>query len=468
MKKIFFLTGLCLFPLLIFTGCATYYQKNQAFYQAFESGNIENAEKIIQQSEKKVKPKDRLLYLLNRGVTTRMLGDYRESIKLFGEADHMIEDYSTNYGAEALALVTNPMATPYRAEDFEKVLIHFYQALNYIDLKQYDDALVECRRINIQLHEINDKYPDHKNRYQDDAFAHLLTGLIYDALKDYNNAFISYRNAYDVYQSSYAKNFGLTAPEQLKHDLVRTAALTGFTEEQHQYEDQFGFQYQPTDSVGSSVIFFWLNGLGPVKSEWSVNFAMVKGEGGWANFVNDQYGLSFPVYIGDLTSSKKSELDDLRIIRVAMPRYSDRRPVYNSATLTTASGKTYQLELAENIDAIAHKTLHDRLLREMGKAILRLAVKKGIEAAASKKNDALGMLVSLANAVTEKADTRNWQTLPYEVGYIRVPLHNGQNHLTLHLSPAVGKPTETFDVDGQSGKTRFITYHTLESSPPQP
>ena len=195
---------------------------------------------------------------------------------------------------------------------------------------------------------------------------------------------------------------------------------------------------------------------------------MVKGEGGWATFVNDEYGFSFPVFIGDLSSNEKSGLDDLRFVRVAMPRYSDRQPVYNSATLTTSSGKSFQLEIAEDIDAIAHKTLHDRLLREMGKAILRLAVKKGIEAAATKKNDALGMLVSLANAVTEKADTRNWQTLPDEVGYIRVPLHNGKNHLTLHLSPAVGNPTETFDVVGQSGETRFITYHTLESTQPQP
>ncbi|GET33870.1 hypothetical protein PbJCM13498_27330 [Prolixibacter bellariivorans] len=466
MKKIVVLIGLCILPLFFFTGCATYYQKNQAFYQAFESGNIDNAEKIIVQAKSKVKPKDRLLYLLNRGVTTRMLGDYRESIKLFGEADHMIEDYSTNYGAEALALISNPMATPYRAEDFEKVLIHFYQALNYIDLKQYDDALVECRRINLQLYAINDKYPDHKNRYQDDAFAQLLTGLIYDALKDYNNAFISYRNAYNVYQNSYAKEFGLTAPEQLKHDLVRTAALTGFGQEQHKYEAEFGFQYQPTDTIGSSAVFFWLNGLGPVKSEWSVNFALVKGEGGWGTFVNDEYGLSFPVYLGGLSSNEKSGLNDLRFIRVAMPRYSDRQPVYNEATLTTASGKSYPLEIAEDIDAITHKTLHDRLLREMGKAILRLAAKKSVEAVATKKNDALGMLVSLANAVTEKADTRNWQTLPYEVGYIRIPLKTGSNNLTLHLAP--GNQTQTFNVNGQSGETRFITYHTLESFPPKP
>lgn len=149
-----------------------------------------------------------------------------------------------------------------------------------------------------------------------------------------------------------------------------------------------------------------------------------------------------------------------------MPRYSDRQPVYNEATLTTASGKSYPLEIAEDIDAITHKTLHDRLLREMGKAILRLAAKKSVEAVATKKNDALGMLVSLANAVTEKADTRNWQTLPYEVGYIRIPLKTGSNNLTLHLAP--GNQTQTFNVNGQSGETRFITYHTLESFPPKP
>jgi hypothetical protein len=149
-----------------------------------------------------------------------------------------------------------------------------------------------------------------------------------------------------------------------------------------------------------------------------------------------------------------------------MPRYSDRQPVYNEATLTTASGKSYPLEIAEDIDAIAHKTLHDRLLREMGKAILRLAVKKSIEAAATEKNDALGMLVSLANAVTEKADTRNWQTLPYEVGYTRIPLQNSDNQLILHLTP--GNQSQTFNVNGQSGETRFITYHTLESFPLKP
>ena len=68
-----------------------------------------------------------------------------------------------------------------------------------------EDALVEVRKINIRLQQLNDKYPDHKNRYQRDAFAQLLMGLIYDAAGDYNNAFIAYRNAYNTYQTDYLK-----------------------------------------------------------------------------------------------------------------------------------------------------------------------------------------------------------------------------------------------------------------------
>ena len=95
-----------------------------------------------------------------------------------------------------------------------------------------EDALVEVRKINIRLQQLNDKYPDHKNRYQRDAFAQLLMGLIYDAAGDYNNAFIAYRNAYNTYQTDYLKNFGLAAPEQLKKDLLMVQSRTFSTRKQ--------------------------------------------------------------------------------------------------------------------------------------------------------------------------------------------------------------------------------------------
>ena len=117
--------------------------------------------------------------------------------------------------------------------------------MNYLQMDQMEEALVEVRKINIKLNELNDKYPDYKNRYQRDAFAHLLMGLIYEASGNYNDAFIAYRNAYETYQSDYVKNFGLGAPLQLKYDLLRMASLCGFTSELRQYETEFGLTYQP-------------------------------------------------------------------------------------------------------------------------------------------------------------------------------------------------------------------------------
>ena len=44
---------------------------------------------------------------------------------------------------------------------------------------------------------------------------------------------------------------------------------------------------------------FWNNGLGPVKSEWSINFTVVKGSGGAVTFVNEEYDFSFPFWLND-------------------------------------------------------------------------------------------------------------------------------------------------------------------------
>ena len=58
----------------------------------------------------------------------------------------------------------------------------------------------------------------------------------------------------------------------------------------------------------------------------------------------------------------------------------ERKPVFGAASLY-ASEKEYPLELAQNINNIAFKTLQDRMIRELGSGLLRLATKKAIELA---------------------------------------------------------------------------------------
>lgn len=449
----------------LLTSCATYYQRNLKFQAQVAEGDFEKAKDYLEKDKSK-KGKNRILYLFNKGWVDWISNQNIESNISLDEADKMAEDYQKNLGLEALALLSNPGIKPYKAEDFEVVMINYFKALNYLNLGKYKEALVEVRRINEKLNQLNDKYPDHKNRYQDDAFAHIIMGLIYDANKEYNDAFIAYRNAVNVYESSYSKNFSLEIPDQLKNDLLRAAYRVGFFEELRFYEKKFNIKYQHKVNEGGELVFFWHNGLGPVKSEWSINFAKTSSKDGFVTFANEQQGMSFPIFIGDKSDNEKNGFSKLSFLRIAFPKYLERKPIFTNAQLV-ANNNTYDLQTAQDINGIAFKTLNDRMLREMGTAVLRMATKKAIEAAARKENDDLGSAISIVNALTEKADTRNWQTLPYQIAYSRIALPEGENSVNIKLnSPSLPSKYQSFKFSIIKGKTSFFTFSSLDSFAP--
>ena len=126
-------------------------------------------------------------------------------------------------------------------------------------------------------------------------------------------------------------------------------------------------------------------------------------------------------------------------------------------------GKNYTLQMAEDINQIAFKTLHDRMLRELSNSLLRVGIKQGLKYAASKQNEWLGLAVSLTNAITEKADTRNWQTLPYSISYARVPLQASENNIELKFSgnhPGT-QDLQKLTIPANGKRTRFFVYTTL-------
>ena len=444
---------------VILSGCATYYAKNLKLHQAIETGQFEAANKLLEKDKKSPKNRNSLLHYLNRGYVSWMLNDNRQSVAFFNTAERQIDDYRMNLGAEALSLITNPMMKPYHAEDFEIVMVNCFKAINYMQMNNFEAAMVECRRINLKLYQLNDKYPNHKNRYQNDAFAQTMMGLLYDAASDYNNAFIAYRNAFNVYENDYAKNFNVQPPQQLKHDILRTAYLVGFREELDFYERKFGIKYAHSAKPDAEMIFFWMNGFGPVKDEWSVNFAVVKGAGGVFSFVNEGMDLSFP--FPSVSSSDADALSNLKIVRVAFPKYVERKPSSLRAVIVSNTA-SYTLEPAQNITEIALKTLNDRFIREMGSSLLRVATKQALEEITRKEDKNLGAVLSILNAATEKADTRNWQCLPHAISYARIPLSDGNNKLTLNARMLDGRTTSSdVSIKAQKGKIYFHAFHTL-------
>jgi hypothetical protein len=65
--------------------------------------------------------------------------------------------------------------------------------------------------------------------------------------------------------------------------------------------------------------------------------------------------------------------------------------------------------------------------------------------------------------MTEKADTRNWQSLPYSISYCRIPLDEGMNSVQLNTSGGTQNSVPfTFDI--KKNQTTFFAFHNLESS----
>lgn len=389
------------------------------------------------------------------------MGNHEQSIYFFNLADNYIENFQREIGTRALSLVSNPTAIPYMPEDFEIIMIHFYKALNFLALGDMEGALVECRRINLRLQQINDSHQNHKNRYARDAFAHNLMGIIYEASGDYNNAFIAYRNALEIYETDYTNLFNLGPPSQLKKDLLRTASRLGFTSEVMFYRDKFGIPVPRHENNSGSLVYIWLNGLGPVKSEWSLNLTNLGNNNGIITFASPETGHSFPIVVSG--HPQQNAFSNLSLLRIAFPKYVERMPLYYQAKLFN-NLDTFELELAQNINKIAFQSLQDRMIREVGSGILRVATKRAIEHLARVENQNLGTIVSIVNAMTERADTRNWQSLPYSISYARVVLPEGEHQLTLEQNGVNGRTSsENISVNIRAGRTTFKVFHQLSS-----
>lgn len=451
---------LALVGVLVFTGCANYYQHHYSFNKEFENGDLKNALQTLEKNARDSEGKNRFIYFANQGLLNSILGNYDASNAAFEKAFIFGEDYRVNYANEAVSYLTNPNFSHYRGENHEHLMVLYFKAINFLKQGRHEDALVECKRLNIRLNQLNDKYRS-EEKLQRDAFIHTLMGIIYQATKDYNNAFIAYRNAVEVYEGEYAKLFHMETPLQLKKDLLNTAKWTGFNDEFERYRERFGMpDYEPSQS-DADLVFFWHNGLAPVKDEWGINFVLNHRDDNVVVFSNEGMGLSFPFQLRD--DKEKKDLSALEVFRVAFPRYNERSLYYTRASLD-ANGQSYSLELSEDISQIAFMSLKQRMMQELSKGLLRAAMKKATEHSVRKENDQLGAVIGLMNAITEKADTRSWQTLPHSIYYARVPLKEGANQVKFTIQNG-HSDGYTFNYTTVKGQTLFHTFSSLESKP---
>lgn len=453
--------------LILLSSCSQRTLKQGEINNRLYNGDVQGAYAILKENPKKwERGKNTLLYFWERGTVAWMLGEHQESKDYLLRSDYFVEDLYRNYANEALALFTNDRIKEYRGEDHEKILFHYYQILNFMNLGQIENAQVQARRLLLELNRLDDRYKDRKDKtirnYQQDAFAYILVGLVFEANDDISNAYVAYRNAERVYSTDYKDFFQLNVPEQLKSDILRLAFENGYREDLNYYEDRFGRKFNKKKDKGGNFVFFWNTGLVAIKEQQSFDFVILPhSDIGWVYFYNSNLGITIPVYLGDQSTKSGSGLSDIQVIRASLPRYIDRGSFFQQAYLSI-NGQQNQLNEVEDVSQIAHKVLQERYLVEVGKMLARVTLKKLTEIQLRKENQGAGAVLGIFNALTEQADIRCWETLPDKIFYTRTELAPGDHTLELHARNS--SVQQMFPVSVHVPKRGMVMegYHTLQ------
>lgn len=445
---------------LVLTGCASYTHVALEVRAPLSRGQFGAAESLL--IDKKPGG-DGLPYLMELGLVLRYRGELDRSNQIFDEAELLVDDlYTKSISKEALALLMSDESIPYDGEMWERVLVNYYRALNYVDVGKYEDALVECRKINQKLQVYTDA-SDKPPSYATDAFAQYLTALLYEATGQIDDAWISLRHADSAYVG-YEKVYGVPAPTSLKRDLLRLARQQGYADDERRLRERWpDLEVPSTEELleKGEIIVFWEEGFIPAKMQQDLFVPILKRDARedrlvWAQTLAGRAVLR-PAY-------DKVELDYL--LRLAVPTYPPRQPSETRgwAQLSVAAASA-RSEPVEDLDAIARKGLEDRmggiLLKTVLRALTKYAVSKGVE---NKKGDVAGTLVNILTAATEKADTRSWITLPRTVHLVRLVVPPGVHDVELacHSGGAEAAETVTFEkIEVGAGEVRFLSHRSF-------
>lgn len=369
------------------TSCATYQGKVHQARDLLAEGRFSEALPSLKALADEPS-NDQLVYLLDYATALQVAGDYTESNKYFIKADKFadIQDY-TSLSLETGSFLMGEEMVQYKGDDFEVVLINAMTAINFLSLGNLDSAMVEVRRLNEKLRRFR---LEAKRKFTDNALALYLSAIIYEANKNWDDAAIAYEQVYKV------------DPEypSLREDLVRSNLRARRFEAVRKWKQLFPeVTERPEwmDPKFGEVVVIYQQGWGPRKD---------------FRHDNMRYPAMYPV----------------------LSTISNIRPQLIS--LTSQSGAARWefrgQETLFSVDQVAIASLEDQyaalIARRIGGAIAKELVAERLR----RENQLLGDLALLAMYVSDRADLRQWSTLPKSFKVYRATVPPGEYQLLIN------------------------------------
>src|SRR5271157_1752523 len=169
---------IAILPIALIVSCAKDYRMvinapEEKFYRGQQLEAARMLLPYVNQADK-----DQLLFMMEAGYALHIAEKYEDSNNVLMKAAKIAQVIPISISQEAGALFTDQTATNYRGEDFEKVLVHMYLGINYLMLKDYENAAVEFKAVNSELMKI--KAENGKARYKQNIMAKYLTAIAHE------------------------------------------------------------------------------------------------------------------------------------------------------------------------------------------------------------------------------------------------------------------------------------------------
>ena len=355
------------FGLPLFFSCAS--KSFAVIDNELERNDYPASVKSLEKNKKTLyKSNDTILYYLDKGMLQHYAQQYPDSSKTLQEGERAIEEaFTKSVTQEISTYLVNDNLRDYGGEDYEDIYINVFNALNYYNRGDLEEAMVEIRKMNNKLRYLSVKYdaaitsfqkkaledgatvpknPNAQMKFNDSALARYLGILFHrgegkydDARIDRDSLLTAFANSPSVYTNSVPKS--LSGEMEIPQGMARLNVLA-------------------------------FSGLSPIKQE---------------NII-------------------RIPLPDLRWIKIALPEMVSRPSQIQSIELVLDNGQKYRLELLEDMDAVAKETFKARQQLIYIKTILRATVKSASSSAmgaASREVDGTASLILGLSSIAAQA-----------------------------------------------------------------
>lgn len=392
---------------LLNIGCASYQNSLSKPLDDLRRGEAKLAAASLKEPAFK-DSKDQLAYLLDYSITQHIAEDYQASNEGFLLA-YDLSDWKDYHSISKIgaSLLLNQGMVQYKGEEYEKLLISVYAAMNFLLLDDPESARVEVRRIHERIQNL--EYEGEKV-FQNMPFAYYLSALIWEKNGNLDSAYIDYKNTY-----KYAPDF-----KAVQKDLLRLSKRLGRAQEHKKFKEEFeSIEMPKADKNKGQLVVIYQQGFGPKKRPHPNWHRIPK------VYASSNEGVRAKIKIQDKEVKTATALDLNQLAMESME-------------------KQYASLIAKRAAGIATKAV----------------VAKQIQ----KENQALGDIAWIAMNLADQADLRQWLLLPSSIQVAKFVLPSGDYEIKIQALNSAGLPTgeeQLLNKTVSKGGVHFVNWRSF-------